>query len=81
MAELDDFIVVENGFRSAHGLPGFGPVSAGVFHPGEDALPDDVAFEFRHSVNNGEHRFAQWSAAVQRFLMRHELNAKRTELF
>ena len=30
----------------------------------KDALPDYIAFEFRHSPDDREHGFVQWSTAV-----------------
>jgi len=35
-----------------HRLPRLGPISPGVFHSGQDTLPDDIAFEFRHRSND-----------------------------
>ena len=81
MAKLDYFVPIEDRFGPPHGLTRFGSVSAGVFHPSENPLPDDIAFEFRHRTDDREHGFAQGSAAVQRLLVRHELDAKGAELF
>ena len=52
-----------------------------MFHPSENALPDDVAFQFRHRCDYGEHRLAHRRARIQRVLVGDEIDPEGAKLF
>jgi len=59
IAKSDDLITVKDGFGLTQGLSGFGPISPGVFHSCQNALTDDIPFEFRHRTDDREHGLAK----------------------